>query len=442
MRDLDQREHAYEHGRKCRNDAPRSEQGRWEPGKDRDPLAIVQEAVQGRLPGLLPIRVERMSASPFGFFRGAAAVMAADLAGLPHSGIRTQICGDAHVLNLGSYEAPDGRLIFDINDFDETISAPWEWDVKRLATSLVLSGREAGVPKSRRREAVMALACRYRSTLGQLCRLSVLEVARYQVHRSLKATPVASVLHRAQRATPRQSLKKLAEQKGKARWEFRKQPLQHQPPLLRPVRGEEKDQVLASLPAYRETLAPERQYVFDSYRPEAVGFKVVGTGSVGLRDYVVLMFGRGADDPLLLQVKEEPPSCYARRLSPPPEPLHQGQRVVCGQRLMQAQSDILLGWTSIEGHNYLVRQLSDHKASIDVKTLRGPGLVPYAEVCGEVLAKGHAHATNPCLIAGYLGTSARFDEALAEFASAYADQTEKDWESFVAANRKRSARRR
>jgi uncharacterized protein (DUF2252 family) len=432
MQEIDERERAYAYGRKCRKNVPRSEHGRWKPAKDRDPLAIVREVVQGRLPELLPVRVQRMSGSPFGFFRGAAAVMAADLAALPHSGLRTQICGDAHVLNLGSYEAPDGRLIFDINDFDETISAPWEWDVKRLAASLVLGGREAGDSKTGTAEAVITFARSYRATLRRLSQLTVLEVARYQVRRSLKAVPLQSVLQRAQRATPQQNLERLALRRRNGRWGFRQQR-----PLLFPVPPDQKRQVLASLAAYRDTLAPERQYVFDSYRPADVGFKVVGTGSVGLRDYVVLLFGRGVDDPLFLQVKEEPPSCYARHLHSPVEVAHQGQRVVCGQRLMQAQSDVLLGWTSLDGRDYLVRQLSDHKAGIDVKALQGEALLQYAEVCGEVLAKGHAHATNPCWIAGYLGSSSNFDEALAEFARAYADQTEKDFEVFLAAHRGR-----
>jgi uncharacterized protein (DUF2252 family) len=431
MPDFDQRKRAYAYGRKCRDRAPRTEQGRWKPAKDRDPLAVLREVIRGRLPELLPIRVERMSASPFGFFRGAAAVMAADLAALPRSGILTQICGDAHVLNLGSYAAPDGRIVFDINDFDETIAAPWEWDLKRLATSLVLARRETGNGKPDCTQAVAAFACSYRSSIHNLCKLSVLELARYQVHRHLQASPVQNVLLQAQRATPQENLQRLALQSDGGRWHFHSRP-----PLLFPVKGKEKQRALASLAGYRETLAPERQHVFDNYRPADVGFKVVGTGSVGVRDYVILLFGRDAGDPLFLQIKEEPPSCYTRCLRPPRKVEHQGQRVVYGQRLMQAQSDILLGWTSIQGRDYLVRQLADHKATIDVKTLHGEALLQYAELCGEVLAKGHAHSANPCMIAGYLGSSPRFDHALAKFALAYADQTEKDFKRFVAAHAK------
>jgi uncharacterized protein (DUF2252 family) len=260
----------------------------------------------------------------------------------------------------------------------------------------------------------------------------VLELARYQVHRHLHSLPLQSVLLQAQRATPLENLQKVAAQGRNGRWRFRSQP-----PLLFRIKGADQKRVLASLADYRLTLAPERQRVFDNYRPAAVGFKVVGTGSVGVRDYVVLLFGRDVEDPLLLQVKEEPPSCYARHLRRSQPSVHQGQRVVCGQRLMQAQSDILLGWTSMEGRDYLVRQLNDHKAHIDVKTLRGEALRQYAEICGEILAKGHAHSANPCILAGYLGLSGRFDEAVGEFAVVYADQTEKDFDRFVAASRER-----
>lgn len=427
MPDLDERKRAYAYGRKCRDHVGRSEHCNWKPHKRRDPLAILRGIAKTRLAPLLPIKIQRMSVSPFGYFRGAAAVMAADLAAMPHSGILAQICGDAHVLNLGSYAAPDGRLIFDINDFDETIAAPWEWDVKRLATSLVLGGRDAKESDAHCSEAVAAFARVYRSSMQDLSKLSVLDLARYQVHRNLHTLPLESVLHKAQRTTPQENLQKFAVRDAKGQWHFREER-----PLLFPVKKAQQKEVLAALSAYRSSLLPERQHVFDSYRPADVAFKVVGTGSVGTRDYLVLMFGRDVSDPLFLQVKEEPASCYARYLPESRAIQHQGKRVVFGQRLMQAQSDILLGWTSMDGHDYLVRQLSDHKATIDIKTLHGEALSLYAELCGEVLAKGHARSGNPCVIAGYLGAAPKFDEALIKFALAYANQTTKDFQRFLA----------
>ena len=368
-----------------------------------------------------------MAESVFGFFRGAAPLMAADLASQPRCGLMVQICGDAHVRNLGSFSAPDGRLIFDINDFDETIRGPFEWDVKRLATSLVLAGREAHDTDKHCKQAVRVFVRAYRETMFGFSRMTVLDLARYRVHRHLHFAPLRSVLRKAERATPRHNLERLTVAAGGSR---RFQP---QPPLLIRVDSQTASRVLAALKSYRQTLAPERQHFFDHYRPVDVAFKVVGTGSVGLRDYVVLMLGNGKTDALFLQVKEEPASCYARYLPKLRAAENEGRRVVEGQRAMQAQSDIFLGWTAMEGRDYLVRQLSDHKASIETEDLAGDGLLQYALVCGEVLAKGHARSGDPCALAGYLGSSPKFDTALAAFAFAYADQTASDHERFIAA---------
>jgi len=416
------------HGRRLRKACSRVEQARCKPAADRtDPVDVIVAANRGRLPQLLPIKYQRMAASAFGFFRGAAPLMAADLALQPYCGLTVQICGDAHVRNLGWFSAPDGRIILDINDFDETVRGPFEWDIKRLATSLVLAGREAGDTDKHCKEAVRIFVRTYREAMFGFSRMTVLDLARYRVHRHPHFAPVQSVLRKAERATPRLSLEHLTVSAGSAR---RFKP---QPPLVTRVDTRTASRVLAALKSYRQTLAPERQHFFDQYHPLDVAFKVVGTGSVGLRDYVVLLEGNGRSDALFLQVKEEPPSCYARHLAGLRREENEGRRVVEGQRALQAQSDIFLGWTAMQGRDYLVRQLADHKASIEVDDLAGEGLLQYALVCGEVLAKGHARSGDPCALAGYLGSSTKFDVAIASFAVAYADQTASDHKAFVAA---------
>lgn len=416
------------HGRSLRKTCGRFEQKHWKPPAGRaDPVALVIAGTRGRVPQLIPIKYQRMAASPFGFFRGAAAVMAADLASQPRCGLAVQLCGDAHVRNLGSFAGPDGRLIFDINDFDETVRGPFEWDLKRLATSLVLAGRAANDTDGHSKEAVRVFVRAYRESMFGFSRMTVLDLARYRVHRHPHFAPLQSVLRKAEGATPRHSLEKLTVAAGGVR-RFRENP-----PLMTRVEAKTASRVLAALKSYRETLAPERQHFFDQYHPEDVAFKVVGTGSVGMRDYVVFLLGNGKLDALFLQLKEEMRSCYAPYLPELRPAENEGRRVVEGQRAMQAQSDFLLGWTTMQGRDYLVRQLADHKATIETEDLAGEGLVQYALVCGEVLAKGHARSGDPCALAGYLGASPKFDTAIATFAVAYADQTARDHEAFVAA---------
>ncbi len=410
----------FARGKEHRKKVGRADQGRWKPAKDRyDPVEMVLACARGRLRDLIPIRMARMSASPFGFFRGAAPLMAADLASLPYCGLEAQICGDAHVRNLGAYAAPDGHLVFDINDFDETIRGPFEWDLKRLATSLVLAGQESGHAKKACKDAVRLFVRSYCVAMARFSEMPEIELAKFQLH--VKVGPVQAVLRKAERATPLHSLEKLTTHSaGKYRFKEAR-------PLLAPVRAQVARQVIAALALYRETLSPERQQFLSFYHPVDVAFKVVGTGSVGMRDYVVLCFGNGDHDPLFLQVKEEPPSCYSRHLPSPQAFMNEGRRVVEGQRRMQAQSDIFLGWTSMGGRDYLVRQLSDHKAGIDDTQLQGTGLVEYAHVCGEVLAKGHARSGDPMQLAGYCGPGSRLDDAMADFAEGYAEQTERDY---------------
>jgi uncharacterized protein (DUF2252 family) len=406
------------------------------------PIETVARSMRGRIPSLVTLKYERMLASPFGFFRGAVPVMAADLAALPNTGILSQICGDAHVRNLGAYAAPDGRLIFDINDFDETCTAPFEWDLKRMATSLVLAGRENGMKGAACRDAVLLLAESYRRLASKLAAMPVLELARYQVHRLQRVTPVSDALHKAERETALSTMARFThpaeeDKTGRATRRFKQEP-----PVQTRLPPAQRRAVLGSFASYRISLLPERRHFFAQYEPIDFAFRVVGTGSVGLRDFLVYFEGNGGNDPLFLQFKEEPGSAYAPYLATQGAaarvPMHQGQHVVEGQRAMQWQSDPLLGWTTIANRDYLVRQFHDHKASVDIQTLEGEGLAEYAQLCGELLARGHARSGDVHLITGYLGTGASqdsFDQALASFAESYADQTEADWKVLVASRR-------
>jgi uncharacterized protein (DUF2252 family) len=391
------------------------------------PLKLLDRSMRGRVPALIKLKYELMAQSPFGYFRGAVPVMAADLAVLPSTGIVSQLCGDAHVRNLGAFATPEGRLVFDINDFDETIRGPFEWDLKRMAASLVLAGRGSGHKESSAHQAVEKCIERYSAQMRAFAQMPSLEVGRFQVHRLGQVAPVHAALMKAERATPAHTLDQLTEPESSKHGAPRR--FKEIKPTLTRVTSAQAAAVLASLAAYREMLEPQRQHLLSFYRPVDVAFKVVGTGSVGLRDYCIYFEGNGPADPLFLQVKEEPASAYTDYL-PDAHPVHHnGQRVADGQRAMQLQSDPFLGWTHIGGRQYLVRQLNDHKGSIDLTDLAGAGLQAYGEVCGELLARGHARSGDPLVIAGYVGSGDGFAEALAKFGSLYADQTEKDWEA-------------
>jgi uncharacterized protein (DUF2252 family) len=443
----------YDLGRKQRKQLRRADHAGWTPKhRTESPLHLLQVSVRGRVPSLIDLKNQRMAISPFTYYRGAVPVMAYDLSLRPNSGITTQLCGDAHVRNLGAYEGIDGRLVFDINDFDETLPGPFEWDVKRMATSLILAGWDAGAKDAHCHDAATIFLESYRRTILRLARMTILDAARYQVHRLRSVPSMSTIFGLAERSTPEHNLLSLtelaphsapeSEAKSKSSAPQSANPpllpshharlFKNTPPVLTRVTGSTAQSVLDSLVTYTDSLLLERRRFFSLYRPIDVAFKVVGTGSVGLRDYCVYMEGNGAKDPFFLQIKEETTSAYAPYLGAIQGiPSHQGRRVIEGERAMQVQSDPFLGWTTISSRDYIVRQLNDHKASVDITQLRGSGLLEYAAVCGELLARGHARGGDPITLSGYIGNSSRFDDAISRFAVAYAQQTETDWKHFV-----------
>ncbi len=390
-----------------------------------DPMDVLRAACRGHVAKLLPVKFERMSASPFAFFRGSVEIMAADLGASKRTRIETQLCGDAHVKNFGFYATPGSDIVPDITDFDETTRGPWEWDVKRMTASIVLAGRVAGDSESGCKEAARIFLRAYCAWVHRFAEMPTLDVARHKTTRDTRDPVIRGALKQAERSTPLSNLQKLTRRAGKQSYR-----LIVKPNLIWEVTGAERQAVLHALRAYRKTLSPDRQLLFDRYQPADVGFKVVGTGSVGTRDYVVLLFGRDERDPLFLQVKEEQPSAYAPYYKDSAAPRHQGQRVVEGQRALQVLSDLLLGWCSIAGRDYLVRQLSDHKSSIEPEDLGGKRLAEYSNVCAELLAKGHARSTEPAALASYLGRPGKAERALLQFALKYAGQVESDYQTF------------
>ena len=419
-------------GVKARKQLPRKRHGKVnQESFPADPLALLAASMVDRVPQLVPLKYERMAASPFGFLRGAVPIMAADLASQPNSGLTTQLCGDAHLLNLGAYAGAEGQIVFDINDFDETIHGPFEWDVKRLATSLLLAGREAKLHRVDRREAVHGFVASYTSSMRLFSKIPVIELARFQIRRLAHVEPFPTIFRQAERGTPARLFAKLTRRTTGAKAQGGARRIRMNPPLLTPLAASDREAVLLSLHEFAAGLAPERRHFFAQYKAIDAAFKVVGTGSVGLRNYAVYLEGQACPanvDPLFLEVKEEPDSAYARYL---PEgtggETHQGRRVMNGQRALQLTSDPFLGYTTLEGRDYVVRQLNDHKASLDVATLTSAGLHGYAVLCGELLARGHARAGDPVSIASYIGTGSRFGGAILQFANIYADKTERDW---------------
>ncbi|MET8473021.1 DUF2252 domain-containing protein [Streptomyces sp. NPDC006422] len=441
-------------GRSARSRVPRSGHAVYVPAADRpDPVRILEEQSATRLPELIPIRYARMLESPFRFFRGAAAIMASDLAGTPATGLRAQLCGDAHLLNFRLLASPERRLMFDVNDFDETLRGPWEWDVKRLAASLVIAGRGNGFGKDERARVVRATAASYRQSMERFAGMRTLDVwyARIEADELYAAVSgkldtrsrrrMAQALSKARGRDHLQALDKLAHVvDGELR-------IAADPPLVTPLDqllpGVERKQLEAQLidliERYARTLTAERRALLGQYRVVDMARKVVGVGSVGTRCWIILLLGRDDHDPLLLQAKEAQTSVLAPYAGAGAH-TNQGERVVVGQRLMQAAGDMFLGWERVEGldgrqRDFYIRQLRDWKAipQADLMSPRVMGL--FGRACGATLARAHARSGDRIAIAAYLGGSDRFDQALARFAEAYADQNERDHEALAAAAR-------
>ena len=444
-------------GKGARRRAPRSSHAAWAPAAGRpDPAALLQAEEEDRVHELAPVRHSRMLVSPFTFFRGAAAIMAGDLAGTPTSGVTVQLCGDAHMSNFGLFASPERQMLFDVNDFDETYPGPWEWDVKRLAASFEIGGRDRGFAAADRRAIVLAGVSAYRTQMRRVAQMGTLE-AWYdhlavdelldRVRRELGRDRLTKrEAKRAQaivaKARTRDSVRVLARRAGEIDGELR---ILADPPLIVPledliVPGSEWENaevlIKSLLQSYRRTLTNEHHPI-EEFRYVHTARKVVGVGSVGTRCYIMLLVGRDNGDPLFLQVKEAQGSVLEPHLRTVRYPNH-GARVVIGQRLMQAATDIFLGWQRIKGldgrtRDYYVRQLQDWKGGVDVDRLRVPGATLYARLCGASLARAHARWGDRIAIASYLGRGDAFDRALAAFSVTYADQNERDYETFAAA---------
>lgn len=434
-------------GKAARDAVPRSSHAELDVDS-RDPLAILARQDESRVAALVPIRYGRMLASPFAFFRGGAAVMAADLAQTPTTDLSVQLCGDAHLSNFGVFAAPDRRLVFDCNDFDETCRGPFEWDLKRLAASVAVAGRGRGFGKKERRRAVVAAASGYRRAMRTFASMRNIDVwyARIDVEprlaemsRHLDERRLRRLDRNLAKARSKDSLRALRKLTREEGGELR---IISQPPLITPLEeltdvADAEAQLQSLLTAYRETLSPDRQHLVSSYRYAHAARKVVGVGSVGTRAWIVLLLGNDSSDPLFLQAKEAQASVLEPYVGASPYDNH-GRRVVEGQRLMQAASDIFLGWIEAEGVDaeqrcFYVRQLWDGKGSADVESMPPADLASYAALCGEALARAHARSGDRVAIASYLGGGDVFDEAMARFAEGYAERNERDFERVAAA---------
>jgi uncharacterized protein (DUF2252 family) len=437
-------------GKAARREVPRSSHADFTAGSSRfDPVTLLEHQALTRVSELVPIRYGRMLVSPFTFYRGAALLMAADLAGTPRSGIVTQLCGDAHLMNFGVFASPERRMEFGINDFDETFPGPWEWDVKRLAVSFAVAGRDNGFSAKDRTKVLLSLVGQYRATMQQFAAMTNLAVwySRTDVEQSL-----ADLKDRLPAATRKRTAANLARARTRdSLHAFDK--LTHvvdgerriisDPPLIQPieelVEGVERDQLSDflrnMLRRYRQTLQSDRRHLLEDFRMAHVARKVVGVGSVGTRAWIVLMLGRDDADPLFLQAKEAQPSVLEQFLGGR-GPRSQGERVVAGQHLMQASSDIFLGWDQVEGfdgrpRDFYVRQLRDWKGAAMVETMTPTAMAVYASMCGASLSRAHARSGDRIAIASYLGTNDTFDRAIAEFSEAYADQNERDYQALL-----------
>ena len=446
----------YKMGKSLRQKASRSSHGDWQPAADRpNPLDLLQAQDKGRLQLLLPIKYGRMLASPFAFLRGSAVVMAADLARTPTTGLQVMLCGDAHLSNFGLFASPERRLVFDLNDFDEAFPGPWEWDVKRLAASVAVAGRDNGFSDKTNRNLAQGAVRVYRRAMKHFAEMRTLDVWYFYVdadawqdvfadrssNKMYKATK--RLLDKAQSKTQEQTVAKLTYVDGSGRRQIRREP-----PLLIPLRVESLAQFVAeedlavisetavegSWQQYLQSLDDEKKYLLSRYKIVDGALRVGGVGSVGTRCVIILLQGGADDDGLILQLKEAGPSVLEAYL-PSRTYSHYGRRVVVGQQLMQTTNDIFLGWHTgdISDSDYYWRQLKDMKGSVDVAKANEDGLMTYIELCALCLARAHARTGDASAIAGYLGKGKSFDGAVANFAMAYADQTERDYQLLVEA---------
>ncbi len=438
-------------GNDARAVAPLDSHAEFRPGRSRDPVGLLLGQAQSRVPELVPVRHGRMLVSAFTFYRGAALPMAADLAGTPASGLRVQLCGDAHLSNFGAFASPERRLVFDVNDFDETLPGPFEWDVKRLAASFAVAGRDNGFAAKARRKIVLAAAEGYRTAMLAFAKQPLLDVwythvdieqAIREVRSQVQAKRLKAgqkLLAKAHTSDSTKVLRNLTTMDGG------RPRIISDPPMIVPAEEVFSDvqadavyrQIRTVLGTYLRTLQSDRRHLLEQFTLVQVARKVVGVGSVGTRAWIVLMDARDGDEPLFLQAKEAQPSVLADYCGAS-QHANQGERVVTGQHLMQAQSDIFLGWTTAPGpdqvnRDFYVRQLKDWKFSFPIEAMIPSGMTVYARLCGQTLARAHARSGDRIALAAYLGGSGKFDEAIADFAETYADQNERDYASFQAA---------
>jgi uncharacterized protein (DUF2252 family) len=441
-------------GKAARQEVPRSSHRDFQPGAHRvDPVSLLEQQAATRVPELVPIRYGRMLVSPFTFYRGAALVMAADLAGTPRSGITTQVCGDAHLMNFGVFASPERRMVFDVNDFDETFPGPWEWDVKRLAASFAIAGRDRGFSTKDRANVLMTLVGRYRTSMHEFAAMTNLDMWYSHLDVETAVGELRTEVDAAVRKRTEANLAKFRTRDSMQAFDKLTHVVDGQrriisdPPLIEPVdevvHGMERDQLLDQLRtlvrSYRRTLQSDRRHLLEEYRVADMARKVVGVGSVGTRAWIALMLGRDDTDPLFLQAKEAQASVLEDFVGHTDHRTH-GERVVHGQHLMQASSDIFLGWDRAQGfdgvqRDFYIRQLRDWKGAANVETMTPQTMAVYSRLCGTTLARAHARSGDRIAVASYLGNGDSFDRAIASFSEAYADQNERDYNTLVQAEK-------
>jgi uncharacterized protein (DUF2252 family) len=440
-------------GKAARAEAPRSSHAVFEPSSTRpDPIELLERQASTRVPELVPIRYGRMLVSPFTFYRGAAMLMAEDLASTPRSGLTVQCCGDAHLSNFGVFASPERRLVFDVNDFDETLPGPWEWDVKRLATSMLIAARDNGFNVNDQARVVSETVMAYRTAMRQFAGMNNLDVwyARLEIESVLrqfavqaKAKAVSRVEKQLAKARTRDSMAAFSKLTHQVDGEIK---IVDQSPLIVPIsklaQGIAAEEIFEELRTliriYRSSLEFDRRVLLEGFQLRDVARKVVGVGSVGTRAWIALMLGKDDGDPLLLQIKEAEASVFEPSLGPSEFPNH-GQRVVTGQRLMQATSDIFLGWLHVEAgidgksRDFYARQLKDWKGSAEIEQMIPKGMAAYGKLCGWTLARAHARSGDRIAVASYLGAGDAFDRAILTFSKAYAEQNDRDYKALAAA---------